>query len=242
MNGSGICDLHGHFLPGMDDGSPNRETSIKMLEMSWEQGIRRMAATPHYYPVESVRDFLHRRQQAQAQLQEAVDAHEGPLPAYCLGAEVAYRPGIGYAEDLELLCIGSSPYLLLEMPFAIWGKEVVRDVRNMASTRGIIPILAHVERYLFRQKPDVIQGLLEQELLMQMNGSMTEHFWDRRKAKRLLQTGTVQVLGSDCHNTEHRPPDLGKAIRWMEKAGLYKALEDIAQTGNGILDRAMGPA
>ncbi len=240
MKNTGICDLHGHFLPGMDDGSPNEETSVKMLEKSWEQGICRMAATPHYYPVESVRKFLERREQSQEKLQRAVRAHEGPLPEYCLGAEVAYRPGIGYAEDLELLCLGGSSYMLLEMPFALWGKEVVRDVRNMASTRGIIPIIAHIERYLARQKEDVLRELFREDVLIQMNGGYLESFWGRRKGKRYLQEGTVQLLGSDCHNLEHRSPNLGKAVESLEKAGMGRALRDIAQLSNYILDQALG--
>ncbi len=240
MKEAGICDLHGHFLPGMDDGSPNVETSIKMLEKSRSQGVCRMAATPHYYPVESVRTFLERREQSQARLQGAIGAREKSLPEYCLGAEVAYRPGIGYAEDLELLCLGKSAYLLLELPFAVWGSEVVRDVRNMTSTRGIIPIIAHMERYIARQKPEILRGLLEQEILVQMNGGLLDSFLGRRRAKRLIESGTVQLLGSDCHNLEHRAPNLGKAAASLEKMGLGRPLREMISLSNHILDQAMG--
>ena len=97
-----ICDLHGHFLPGMDDGSRSVAESLQMLELAAEQGIGQMFATPHYYPVETVEEFLCRRHQAAQALMQAMEKHAKPLPRIALGAEVAYRPGLGNAENLEL--------------------------------------------------------------------------------------------------------------------------------------------
>ena len=101
----GICDMHGHFLPGMDDGCKTPEESVQVLKSSYEQGVRRMFATPHYYPVEPVGEFLRRRDAAwnrlQGQLEKEPDAC---VPRICLGAEVAFRPGLSYEEDLRKLC------------------------------------------------------------------------------------------------------------------------------------------
>ena len=47
-----ICDMHGHFLPGMDDGCKTADESVALLKESYQQGICRMFATSHYYPVE----------------------------------------------------------------------------------------------------------------------------------------------------------------------------------------------
>ena len=60
----GWVDLHSHVLPEMDDGCKNCEESGIVLAQSLEQGIQGIAATPHYYPIETVEQFLKRRQQS----------------------------------------------------------------------------------------------------------------------------------------------------------------------------------
>ena len=45
-----MIDLHSHILPGLDDGSRNVAESLQMLEASARQGVKWMAATPHFTP------------------------------------------------------------------------------------------------------------------------------------------------------------------------------------------------
>ena len=144
----GLYDLHSHILPHMDDGCKDATRSIEALRLSYAQGVRVIFATPHYYPVESVEDFLARRQTAWETLQAAIrEQGVTDIPQIVLGAEVAYRPGISSAEGIEKLCLGNSRYLLLELPFRGWGKEELRQVNNFTCVLGITPILAHYERY-----------------------------------------------------------------------------------------------
>src|SRR6202034_4017045 len=42
-----MVDLHHHLLPGLDDGSPNLETSVAMARIAAEDGITHVVATPH---------------------------------------------------------------------------------------------------------------------------------------------------------------------------------------------------
>ncbi|MCD8379114.1 MAG: histidinol-phosphatase, partial [Lachnospiraceae bacterium] len=44
-----MIDFHSHFLPGLDDGSKSVEESLEMLALSWESGVDRIVATPHFY-------------------------------------------------------------------------------------------------------------------------------------------------------------------------------------------------
>ena len=41
-------DIHSHILPGVDDGSPDMETTLQMLRQAMEQNVGTMIATPHY--------------------------------------------------------------------------------------------------------------------------------------------------------------------------------------------------
>lgn len=232
------CDMHTHILPGMDDGSKNVDMSLQMLRQCSQQGIERVFVTPHYYPVESVKDFLRRRDKAEAQLRAAMTED---LPQIVAGAEVAYRPGIGYEEDLELLRLGKSEFLLLELPFAPWGKEVLRDIRNMVCARGITPILAHLERYLSFQKKSMLHEVLDQGVLVQMNAESLLDWRTRRRAKKMLTQGMVHLLGSDCHNMGDRAPNLGKAATQLEaNKGLLEALDRVSYISTDIFDHSLG--
>ena len=47
---TGICDMHCHILPKLDDGSKSMDKTIQAIEEGVGQGIRMMIATPHFYP------------------------------------------------------------------------------------------------------------------------------------------------------------------------------------------------
>ena len=40
-------DIHCHVVPGIDDGSPDINTSIELIERMQSWGITRIIATPH---------------------------------------------------------------------------------------------------------------------------------------------------------------------------------------------------
>lgn len=229
-----IYDFHGHFLPGMDDGSHSVEESLKMLELAKEQGVTKMFATPHYYPTETVETFLDRRAQCWNQLAAAMARDPVRYPQVALGAEVAYRQGIGNAEHLEELCLGNSRYLLLELPFTPWNGMLFRDISTIANVRGIIPVIAHVERYMPMQSAKMLQRLWEQDVLFQMNAEALLTWYRRGRAKKMLSDGAVQLLGSDCHNLTTRKPNLGPAVAYLEKSKLFRVLEEMEQMGEEI--------
>src|SRR4026207_1518716 len=41
------ADMHSHLLPGIDDGSPDLETSVKLIEGLMELGFKKLITTPH---------------------------------------------------------------------------------------------------------------------------------------------------------------------------------------------------
>ena len=45
-----LIDLHCHVIPGIDDGSPDLQTSLKMARMSVADGLSVIAWTPHISP------------------------------------------------------------------------------------------------------------------------------------------------------------------------------------------------
>lgn len=60
-----LVEVHSHILPGIDDGSPDVETSLKMIDMLKKQGAKAIVLTPHYYSDSiSYDDFVARRNNA----------------------------------------------------------------------------------------------------------------------------------------------------------------------------------
>src|SRR5690349_6561882 len=42
-----VADMHSHLLPGIDDGSPDTETSLQLINGLQELGYRKFITTPH---------------------------------------------------------------------------------------------------------------------------------------------------------------------------------------------------
>lgn len=232
-----ICDIHSHILPGMDDGCQTVEEAVAVMKLAAEGGISKMLATPHYYSGESIGDFLARREQSEALLRQRLSGETGPVPEFACGAEVAFFQGISRQEGLEKLCLGRSRYLLLELPFTPWSSEVARDVENLC-LRGIQPILAHVERYFYYQDKRMIQRVLEAQPLVQMNAEYLLKSRYGRHGRKLLKKDTVQLLGSDCHGLERRPPNLGQAVACLQKKKMDAALSRVEALGDEIFREA----
>src|SRR5207248_3775637 len=105
------------------------------------------------------------------EMQREIDRQHIPLRIFP-GHEALIKPGL--VEDIQagrLSTLNSSRYLLLEL----WNNEWLPDTeRVMFELRafGIIPILAHPERYRVIQKnPDRLVALQRQGVLTQLTAS-----------------------------------------------------------------------
>lgn len=231
-----MIDFHTHILPGMDDGSRDTAESLEMLRRSQAQGVDTVVLTPHFYARrESIADFCIRRQTAYEALRQAQDGET--LPALFLGAEVRYFEGMTRADDLQKLCIGS--YLLVEMPFEPWSRRTVQEVQNLPAARGITPILAHIERYMaLPHWEEAVKELTAGGCLLQMNAEAFLGPLRGRRARGLLRQGWADLLGSDCHNTTSRPPNLGEIRRRLEGKTEDEIFQGIDCLGMQILHSA----
>ena len=52
---------------------------------------------------------------------------------------------------------------------------------------------------------------------MQVNANFFTTLFSRHKALSLLKEGKIQFIGSDCHNTNTRPPQINKAFEIIQK-------------------------
>ncbi len=223
-----MIDFHSHILPAMDDGSKNEQESLSMLTELKNQGVTKVIATPHFYANgESVSAFVSRRQKSFEKLNLNSD-----LPRVVLGAEVRYYEGISRLADLTKLCISGTDLLLLEMPSAKWTDFVIKELISLASNGNITLVLAHIERYIFMQPKSVFVDLLNSGVLMQINASFINGFFTRRKALKLLGSGMVHFVGTDCHNTTDRVPEMKSAVGYISKSLGEDFLHHLVNYGN----------
>lgn len=231
-----ISDFHSHILPAVDDGSANVEESAALLGMMKEQGFSRVVATPHFYPGQDRPErFLARRQRALEQLRTHLgDAAD--LPEIILGAEVLYYPGMSDSDVLQKLTIGDSGYILVEMPVGVWADNMFRELKQIWEKQGLVPVIAHVDRYIGPFRTHGIPEKLEKlPVLVQANASFFLSRSTRSMALRMLKKGQIHLLGSDCHNLKHRPPRLGEAVEVIRSRLGQEALERLEETEEQVL-------
>lgn len=237
-------DFHSHVLPAMDDGSQSVKQSLDMLEESRRQGIRTMIATPHFYPErETPEAFLTRRARSVEALLRG--GYGKPVhPRVCAGAEVAHFPGIGRCMDLKKLCIEGTRIVLIEMPFSPWTGTMIEDIVMVRTNLGLIPALAHIDRYPACHDYALIKRLVESGVILQVNASVFESIVSRKRGLHMLMSGSAQLLGSDCHNCTTRPQCMIKAVNYLKKYADPSLLPQMAEFSSFLLAEAksIGPA
>ena len=227
-----MIDIHTHILPHLDDGARNTEMSVAMLNSLYQQGVKTVVFTPHYYGKRSSpSEFVKRRnnmfEHIRAQIPEGMETR--------LGTEVHFT-GINMPEIDELckLAIEGTKYILVEFPFTTgWTGELMRGLADFIQDTGYTPIIAHAERYpQVQKKPSLISTFMDMGCLIQVNAPSFLDKRERKLAFALLKHGFVHCLGSDSHNMSERAPDFTAAQAVVKEAGLedmWKRAEDIME-------------
>jgi len=134
------------------------------------------------------------------------------------GADVHFSPELPQQiEEGKALTIGDGGrYLLLEFP--VQGiPRGAEEVLFQLMVRGIIPIISHPERNLeIAHKPQrylemMRMGCLGQVTAMSLTGEFGEEV--KRVADKLLKARLVQIIASDAHSPNSRPPLLSPAVQ-----------------------------
>ena len=223
-----MVDFHSHFLPAIDDGSEDVDMSLDMLQESYRQGVRLMCATPHFYADEDdPARFLARRDDAYRRLLDAMSDGEN-YPELRLGAEVLYFPGISVADEVRELALQDSPFLLIEPPMMPWPESMLDEIEQCGYTLRCVPVIAHIDRYIrFLHDRTLFDRVKDRRLLIQVNASFFLHRDLVDMAMMSLRRERFQFIGSDCHDTDERRPNLGYASEAIHYAGLDEAFNRI---------------
>jgi protein-tyrosine phosphatase len=197
-------DVHSHFIDGIDDGAQTIEDSLVLLRGMRELGYKKVITTPHvmsdYYRnttdgIKEGRDRI-----AEAAEKEGIGIEIGCAAEYYLDAEL-----IPKVKSKDVLTFGSN-YLLFELPFIAEPPNLAEAVFEMQLS-GFKPVLAHPERYMFWHNSfEKYHEMADKGVVLQLNiNSVTGHYSPevQRVAKKLVDAGIVELLGSDCHHERH---------------------------------------
>ncbi|MCC7354560.1 MAG: hypothetical protein IT330_12505 [Anaerolineae bacterium] len=209
-----FTDIHCHILPGVDDGPGEIEGSLAMAAQAVADGTGQIVATPHNM---HWRPGAHRERMSAlaAQVQQELD-QRGLALRIVVGTEVYIAPDLpARLDDGRAYTINGSRYILVELPFTFW-PDFSEDALSALQERGLVPILAHAERYTTLQRdPDRLRPLVEHGILVQLTaGSLLGGFGReaQRAAQVLLEHNLAHVIASDGHNTTYRVPVLSATL------------------------------
>ena len=200
----GLCDIHNHLLPAIDDGSKSVAMSLQMLEGYKELGFTSILPTPHVY------QELYPN--TPATIKKAFDTLTTELSSTNIIKVASY--GAEYMVDevfMEHLktsmpsLLLPTRHILLEINF--FGQaHMLKEAGFILQQQNITPILAHPERYhLIKQIKDY-KALKHKGFLLQLNAlSLLGHYGPevKQKALQLLKAGLYDFVATDAHHPAH---------------------------------------
>lgn len=186
-----------------------------MLEKSYEQGVQAVIATPHY----SRRQGSDGLQKLAERLQEKI---RKTLPHFCvyLGQETYYHEElVEHLKAGRALTLAGSRYVLVEFEPMVPYPKLFQGIRRLLQA-GYVPVLAHMERYMCLRQGGNLEDLAGSGCIFQMNyESLAGNVFNREAGwcRKQVHLGRIQLLGSDMHRMDYRPPEIESAWKWLEK-------------------------
>jgi len=197
--------MHSHLLPGIDDGSPDMETSLELIKGFVDLGYKKIITTPHVlwglYP--NTTEIIFKK----------VDEVNNAL--YQNGINIEFKSAAEYfiddhfAEELkkkvQLLTISGNMVLvefsMLTPPLDL--NEVLFEMQM----QNYQPILAHPERYTYLiRKKEIFNELKSAGCLFQLNLlSLSGYYGEsvQSLAEFLLNKNYYDFAGTDLHHEKH---------------------------------------
>jgi protein-tyrosine phosphatase len=221
-----VCDIHSHLIPGIDDGSPDRETSLRLIRGLMELGYRKIITTPHIngdiFP--NTPDNIRK---GQAEVETALQDQQIDI---VFRAAAEYLLDDGFARSLaagEPLLTLKDNLVLVELSFAVPAINL-KEMLFQLQLKGYQPILAHPERYLyFAANKGWYDQIRDAGCLFQLNLLSFIGYYGkdaRQLAEYLLKKKYFDFLGTDLHHERHLHA-LGSSRQ------LFQLVDRLLQTG-----------
>jgi protein-tyrosine phosphatase len=222
-------DMHSHLLPGIDDGSPNLETSLELIRRMMKLGFNKFVTTPHIMwemykntpAIINEKLYLLR----EALKKEGIDVEINAAAEYFLDEHVNNL----LSQKEKLLTVHENMVLvefsLAHPPFDL------KDILFELTMQGYQPIIAHPERYIYLESAkDFYDELKDAGYYFQLNLTSLSGYYGKSAnnlAQHLIKKGYYNFVGSDLHHFRH-----AEALASPAVTPFLKKLSDAGQLMN----------
>ncbi|MCH5138136.1 exopolysaccharide biosynthesis protein [Clostridiaceae bacterium UIB06] len=209
-----LIDIHSHILPAIDDGAKNIEKTLEMLQIASDNGIKKIVATPHFY-----RGYYENKYIDICKLVEEVNAKvkEKQINVEIFPGQEVFLDThtLGLFKEGIIQGINGTRYMLIELPMDTMPKNAL-DIIYELRVLGIVPIIAHPERYVYiMEKPSLINNFIDENCLFQINSGSIQGIFGKSVQKTseiLLSHSVCSFIASDAHSTKTRVPKIEEAL------------------------------
>ncbi|OGL47277.1 MAG: hypothetical protein A2W05_11305 [Candidatus Schekmanbacteria bacterium RBG_16_38_10] len=227
-----MIDIHCHIIPEIDDGPDTIEEALAMANIAENDGIETIVATPHFL------EGLY--QPTSYSILNRIKIFKDLLDINKINLKIISGTDLHISHKIveriksnEFLTINGTRYVLIEFPSQFL-HEKVRELLKKMINNSFIPIISHPERnYLFQRSPNLLYDYIKDGALAQVTAmSITGDFgYEVKKiAKKMIVNRLVQIIASDAHSKEARPPILSKAFNVVSKILSPDEANDMVQT------------
>lgn len=230
-----MIDIHSHIINDIDDGSKSEEMTIKMLKIAEQSGTSDIVATPHFMRgrFEVTYNQVVKRVE---NLKKIAKENFININIYS-GQEIYYNEKIlEYYNEGIIGTINNTKYMLIEFPILEFDIQNAINVLYELQIRGVVPIVAHPERYKqFIKNSSQINLLIKEGMLFQVNaGSINGDFGRdvKKTAIKYLNNNIYSFIGSDAHRDKGRNTDIKNLIKTLEK----EKIESFINNGKYMLN------
>lgn len=234
-----LSDIHCHIIPYVDDGASDIEDALELVKEEYSQGVRYMVMTPHLREnmfdtsISDVKDHFKKLNELikKAGISDlniylsreyyCDDRLKALLEGYCAGRERVVFEDKQYFPDKEIIPFGKYKCILLEFSSSQYQADEFSSFTELAIAAGLVPVIAHAERYKYIQEnPRCAEKLRKEGTYIQANadaiiGRDLKIRVDT--ARKLVTAGYVDIVASDVHDPEIRKPSLAKCYGYLKK-------------------------
>ncbi len=198
-------DIHSHLLPGIDDGSPDIETSLLLIKGMMNLGYTKLVTTPHIMGdmYKNTRDVVLQKleQVREAVRVEGLDVEINAAAEYFLDDYVG-----GLIKSNTPLLTISGNMVLVEFSMA-YPSHGLKDILFDMQMQDYQPVIAHPERYIYLDQNKVFyEELKDIGCLFQLNLLSVGGYYGKsvqELAQYLIKKGFYDLIGTDLHNVRH---------------------------------------